>query len=83
MCTAGLDTHPHLSTLRVGDKEILTGETGTAGGKLQTSETVQTAGRRRTGRMRRGEETEETRTGTGGWNYSSVEKDEDRGGERN
>lgn len=59
---------------RVGDKEILTGETGTAGGELQTREAVQTAGRGGTGRMQRGEETEETWTGTGGWNYSSVER---------
>lgn len=54
---------------RVGDEEILTGETGTAGGKLQTRETVQTEGRGRTGRTQRGEKTE-----TGGRNYSSVER---------
>lgn len=53
----------------MGDEEILTGEMGTAGGKLQTRETVQTEGRGRTGRTQRGEKTE-----TGGWNYSSVER---------
>lgn len=66
----------------VGDEEILTGETGTAGGKLQYGETVQTPSgtRGRTVRMQRGEE---TWTGTGGMELFLGGKDEDGDGERN
>lgn len=67
---------------RVGDEEILTGEMGTAGGKLQTRETVQTEGRGRTGRTQRGEKTE-TGKGGGGVELFLGGKDEDGGRERN
>lgn len=65
---------------RVGDKEILTRETGTAGGKLQTGGTVQTAGQGRTGRMQRdGGDVD----GDGEMELFLGGKDEDRGEERN